>query len=83
MSPVPEHTRKGDQLIELILEKLEALDTKLENHMREEDNKIGELVDAWNASKHIVTFVKWTAAIVTSVALGWAWITDHFTVGVK
>ena len=81
--PSEPHNRRGDQLIELVLEKIEALDQKLENHMKEEDAKISDLVDAWNASKHIVVFVKWTAAIITSIALGWAWVTNHFEVGVK
>ena len=78
-----DYERKGDTVLDLVLQKLEDLDTKLEKHMVEEENKISELIDAWNTSKHIVLFVKWTAAIITSLALGWAWVTDHFTIGIK
>jgi hypothetical protein len=82
--PVSEERRRHDDtVLDLILEKIEALDSKLSNHITEEDNKIGELVDAWNTSKHIVWFVKWLATIAAALALSWAWVHNHFTVGIK
>lgn len=81
--PTKDYERKGDALIELLIEKLESLDKKLDDHMKEESTKITELLEAWNTGKHVVWFIKIAATIGVSIALGWAWITDHFTIGLK
>ncbi len=77
------YERKGDALIELLIEKIDALDKKLDNHMVDESKKIADLLEAWNTGKHVVSFIKIAATVGASIALGWAWITDHFTIGIK
>ena len=74
------YERKGDALIQELIDKISDLDKKLDNHMKEESDKISELLEAWNTGKHVVWFIKIAATIGISIALGWAWITDHFTI---
>jgi hypothetical protein len=69
--------------LELIISKIDTLDAKLDKHIQDEENRIGELVEAWKTAKGIVWFVKITAGVVASLAIGWAWISNHFVIGVK
>lgn len=78
-----DYERKGDTLLQLLIEKIDAIDQKLDKHMQEEEDKISELIEAWNTGRHVVWFIKMAAGIGVSIALGWAWITDHFTIGIK
>ena len=76
-------TIHDNTLLELLISKIDAIDAKLEQHMTDEEKKIGELLEAWNTAKGIVWFVKAAAGVVTVAALTWAWVTSHFVIGVK
>jgi hypothetical protein len=75
--------RRDDTLIEILIAKVDALDTKLDRHMEEESKKIGELTEAFATAKHVVSFVKWSAAIIGALALSWVFIKEHFLIGLK
>lgn len=78
-----EYDRKSDALIQLLVDKIEALDNKLEKHMANETNDIKELKEAFDTAKHVVSFVKWTSTIVASLAVAWVFFKEHFTFGIK
>lgn len=70
--------------------KLDRLDARLDSHMvKEEKDKeqqmkdIAELKETFNAAKVAITVVKWGAALIGAIALSWAFIKDHFTIGIK
>lgn len=79
-----------DLILNLILQRIEDLDDKLSNHMTAENQTIGELkasVDTlttvWKTTKGVLWFIKVTASVVTAIGLGWAFLHQHFTMGIK
>lgn len=83
MDDKEEYIRKSDVQIQQLCEKVDELSKALAIHIKEEDDKINELLDAWKAAKHGVWLIKLLAGIVTSAALAWVWIGEHLTIGVK
>ena len=67
----------------LILQKIEDLDHKLDRHMEEEEKKIGDLLDAWNAAKGVVWFVKAFAGVIAAVAATWLFLNQNIHIGIK
>lgn len=75
--------RDSDMLLNLLIEKVDKLDAKVELHMANEKENIGLLMETFNTAKHVVWFIKWVAVIAAAIGATWAWIGDHFTIGVK
>lgn len=78
-----EQERSSDILVKVLIDKVDKLHGKLDEHILEEEKKIQELLDAWKTGKSVVWFIKVAAAVVGSVAIAWAWVTDHLSIGVK
>jgi hypothetical protein len=78
-----EYDRKDDVLIQLLIDKVDNLSDKLDTHMVEEAKKMNEITEAFQTGKHVVWFIKVTAAVATSLALGWVFFKEHFTIGLK
>lgn len=78
-----EYDRKDDVLIEMLINEVKTLRIELSEHMHEEDKAIKDLVEAFNTARHVVWFVKVTAAVVAGVALTWAFLHEHFHIGIK
>lgn len=77
------HKREGDLLLTILIEKVDKLDAKLESHMSKEAENVEVLMETFNTAKHVVWFIKWLAVVASALGLTWAWIYNHFTIGVK
>ncbi len=44
---------------------------------------IAELKESFTAAKHVVVFIKWSAAIIAAIALSLAFLKTHITIGIK
>lgn len=75
--------RDSDMLLKLLIEKVDKLDAKVELHMTNEAENIGLLMETFNTAKHVVWFIKWLSGIAVAIGLTWAWLHNHFTIGVK
>lgn len=82
--------RRDNNLITLLIEKVDSLNIKLDTHMsvEEEEKKkqteaIAELKAAFDTAVAAVKVIRWLAAIVAALALSWAFIKEHLTIGVK
>jgi hypothetical protein len=78
-----DYDRKDDQLIEMLISEVKTLRMELQDHMKEEGESIKELIEAFNTAKHVVWFIKMSAAVVGGLGLAWAFLHNHFTIGVK
>ena len=84
------YERKSDQLIEELIKRFDSLEKKVEDHITTEQERmettlsqLDELIKAWNQAKGIVWFVKVVASIVGTVGLAWAFLHNHFSIGIK
>lgn len=82
--------RRDNTLIGLLIEKVDKLDSKLDTHMSNEEEEkkkqtaaIAELKNAFDTATTAVKVIKWIAGIVAALALTWAFIKEHLTIGVK
>lgn len=78
-----EYVDKQSILLNVLIEKIDKLDYKLENHMQNEADNVSILMETFNTAKHVVWFIKWVAVIASAIGLTWAWVYNHFTIGVK
>lgn len=89
-----------EQLIRDLIEKVDALNSKLDGHIDKEEEKIkeikdavdtlkvdtqgiSELKDSFAAAKHVVMFIKWSAAVIAAIAVSLAFLKTHITIGIK
>lgn len=76
-------TEQQDMLLNVLIEKIDKLDAKLESHMAAEADNVGILMETFNTAKHVIWFIKWLAVVASALGLTWAWLYNHFTIGVK
>jgi len=75
--------REGDALIQLLIDEVKELRTELRSHMTQEASEIKELKEAFGTAKSVIWFIKVAAGIVAGLAVAWAFILNHFTIGIK
>lgn len=76
-------SEEKDILLQVLIEKIDKLDTKLDTHMEVESKKINELVETFNTAKHVVWFIKWAAVVTASLATAIMWVVNTFSIGIK
>ncbi len=78
-----EYDRKNDALIELLIKEVQDMRQDLRDHMVKESSEIGEIKEVFATAKHVVWFIKWAAGVGAACFLAWAFLKDHFTIGLK
>ncbi len=78
-----EYDRKNDALIEILIKEVQDMRQELKDHMIKEASEISDIKEAFATAKHVVWFIRWAAGIGAAVFLGWAFLKEHFTIGIK
>lgn len=83
-------TNLNDELLHILINEVKTLRQELSGHMTKEEDeikdlskKVTDLTDIWKTTKGIIWFIKWSSAVIAGIALTWAFLTDHFHIGVK
>ncbi len=78
-----EYDRKNDSLIEILIKEVQDMRQELKEHTAKESAEIQEIKEAFLTAKHVVWFVKWAAGIGAACFLAWAFLKEHFIIGIK
>ena len=78
-----EYDRKSDALIQLLIDEVKGLKVSLEDHMVKEAAEIKDIKEAFDTAKHVVWFIKWASGLGAAVFLAWAFLKEHFFIGLK